>query len=220
MHLPEDTLWIKHIRVIAGQKASRERSLGPYARTMASLLRVRIPWTGDAITGPGLTTFFQRSNVYDPTIYSGFFNNIKSLVPLGISWTIPATQDLIEETTGELVGTTSAGTTTTVSSTVGTAYAAGVGARIAWTTSLIRGGRRVRGSTFVCPLLTSAYDTQGSLASGTQTALQSAADTLVTALGGEMVVWSRPRPTLVGAGVPIAAGVVADKVSWLRSRRT
>ena len=46
-------------------------------------------------------------------------------------------------------------------------FAAGVGARVVWETGAVRNGRRVRGSTFVVPIWSSAYETNGTLHTAT-----------------------------------------------------
>lgn len=184
--------------------------------------RLQVVWSGDQVTGPGLSTFyFSESfggNVVTPV--KNFFTAIRNVFPQGITWTIPSGGDLLNEATGELGGVWSetGGGSETSGSTNN--HAQGVGCRVAWRTAAIRGGRRVRGSTFLVPLVVTGYDTQGTIAAGTITAIESAANTLLTATSGGFGVWSRPRPGLVGALVPITSCAVPDQVSWLRSRRT
>lgn len=168
-----------------------------------------------------MTTFFAEA---DGTLAiqvgaAGFFDALKSYIPTGTTINIPQGGDLIDEATGQLVGTWGAsGSTTVVGGGTGT-FAGGVGARVVWETSSIRAGRRVRGSTFVVPIRSSAYDTDGSLAAGTITAFQTAITAMLAQVPTQMRVWSRPRPGLAGASVQVTRGAIPDKVSWLRSRR-
>lgn len=174
------------------------------------------------MTGGGISTFYSDPADGTPVLSSlvTFFTAIKGLFPSGITWTIPDGGDLLNPANGELTGTWSESGGGQVTSSGGSgAYAAGVGARVVWRTAAVRGGRRVRGSTFLCPLIASQYESNGTLANAAVSTMEGAAQTLIATATG-IVVWSRPRPALAGAMVPISSAVVPDKVSWLRSRRT
>lgn len=188
---------------------------------MALLYRMRVAWSGSPIVGPGLSTFYFENVLSSyPTDVLALYTAIRSYVPVGVTWSVPNAGDVIDEETGVLTGAWSTGTAGTETSTGVGGFAQGVGARIAWHTATIRGGRRVRGSTFLVPLRSGAYDTAGTIDSTILTALRTAAQTLLTATAADQRIWSQPRPNLVGAGVPIVAVQVPDTVSWLRSRRT
>lgn len=186
-----------------------------------ALQRVRCEWTGTGIEGPGLTTFYGAADGTQAVAVAAasFFNGLKSYLPTGTSIAVPATGDVIDEATGALTGTWGSGPTTTITGSGTGSFAQGVGARIVWETDAIRGGRRVRGSTFVVPLVTSSYEANGTLGTGALAALQAGVDAFLSQFGGNGRVWSRPRPGLVGAAVPIVRARVPDAVSWLRSRR-
>lgn len=168
-----------------------------------------------------MTTFYAEA---DGTVAIGvaaaaFFQAVKAMIPTGTTITVPSGGDVIEETTGTLVGTWGTSSTTVISCTGSGAFAAGVGARAVWTTSAIRGGRRVRGSTFVVPLTTGYYESNGTLSAGAVTAMQTAIENFLVQVPTQARVWSRPRPGLPGAAVQINTGQAPDRVSWLRSRR-
>ncbi len=184
--------------------------------------KIQIAWSGDQVTGPGLSTFYfdEAWGGNKVTALATFFNDIKAFFPTGITWTIPGDGDLINDATGELAGTWTESGATTVTSTAAGNHAQGVGARVVWRTATIRGGRRVRGSTFLVPLVVNAYDSQGTISSAAMTTLTAAVDAFVTTTAGGLVIWSRPRPALAGDAVPVTSGSVPDAVSWLRSRRT
>lgn len=183
--------------------------------------RIRVPWTGTGVVGPGLTTFYADTATapMDPGAVLAFFNALKAVVPAGITWQVPNSGDLIEESTGELGGAWSASGGGSVLSTGAGSYAAGVGARIAWSTAAIYRRRRVRGSTFLCPLIVSAYESNGTLHPTHLPTLQNAASGLLTAMP-QLVIWSRPAPGTAGRQSKILGSTVPDQVSWLRSRRT
>lgn len=188
---------------------------------MPNLHRIRIEWAGLPIEGPGLTTFFtdELTGLPSPADFNAFFTSLAGLFPSGLSWSIPNDGDTIDAATGTLVGTWNNGANSVVSSTGSGAFAAGVGARVVWRTGVVRGGHRVRGTTFLCPLLASGYDGAGSLTAAALNTISTAADTLRTR-AVPPVVWSRPRVGLGGASVGITSSEVPDRISWLRSRRT
>lgn len=171
--------------------------------------------------GPGLSTFYfaNGSPSNAPSVVTNFFTMIKADVASGVTWTIPDGGDLIEESTGALVGTWTGDAGGTVTSSGAGSYAQGVGARIRWMTSAIRGGRRVAGTTFIVPLRIGAYDGAGGLLESVRTNLDTAANALMANADWNLLVWSRPRAGLNGQGVPVAAVEVPDMVSWLRSRK-
>lgn len=189
---------------------------------MASISRLRVAWSGNVVVGPGLSTFYfaTGSPTNAPSVVTTFFTAIRSMFPAGLTWTVPDGGDLIEESSGSLTGTWTgdAGGTVTSSSTGN--FAQGVGARVSWMTDAIRGGRRVRGTTFLVPLRSSQWDDQGTLDSAGVTTLSDAANALMANADWNLLVWSRPRPGLSGLGVPVARVEIPDKISWLRSRKT
>jgi hypothetical protein len=95
-------------------------------------------------------------------------------------------------------------------------YAAGCGAYVNWLTSGIANGRRVKGRTFMAPLINSAYD-GGTILNANLTTLQTAATALVTA--GNTVVWHRPVNGAGGSSYQPASALVPDQVTSLRTRR-
>lgn len=183
--------------------------------------RIRCEWGGSPVEGPGLSTFYA---VDSPALLTPklvlFFEAIKLQLPPGATIRVPNDGDTLEATTGTLTGvwsSTGGGTSTSTETGV---YAKGVGARITWNTDLVENGRRVRGATYIVPLLAGAYQADGTIATSSLNAIQAAADALVTGMAGDLAVWHRPGPK--GAGVPavVVSATVKDQVSWLRSRRT
>jgi len=173
------------------------------------------------VTGPGLTTFyFDEGGTGFPTACSTFFQAVDAYLPIGITVTVPSSGDLIDVATGALTGTWSeAASGPGVGAGFG-AFPAGVGARVVWPTSGIVGGRRVKGSTFLAPLVNSCFGTDGTLDPTFATALAGFAGTLWAGAGYDMMIWSRPVPGRPGAASEVIDTEIPDKVSWLRSRRT
>lgn len=185
---------------------------------MPSLRRVEVPWTG--LTGlPGLSVFYTDAASDVTTNLATFFNAIKGAFPAGLQWSIPSSGDEIDVATGLLTGGWAGGTAAVVAAGPNTSYAAGVGAFVRWGTPLIVGGRRLKGRTFLAPLLSSLYDSSGTIDNANLGAMQSAASTLAAA--GKLVTWHRPSagaPT-GGASATVTSAQVPDQVTWLKTRR-
>lgn len=188
---------------------------------MADLDRIRVEWSGSSVVGAGLSTFYVTSGTSGaPAAIAAFFNTIKAAMKSGESVYVPNTGDTIDVATGQINGTWTSGTSSTVVFTGSNQFAAGVGTRVAWLTSGIRAGRRVRGATYLVPLDASVYFTDGKIVASTVTAIQTAANTLLAALPGTLCIYSRPSGSLPGMSSPIDSALVNGQVSWLRSRRT
>nr|CRY96854.1 hypothetical protein [uncultured prokaryote] len=189
---------------------------------MATLARIRVAWSGSGVTGAGVSTFY--SNDSDPAVLRTalvtYFGVWKDLVPTVINWTTPTSGDTIDSATGEINGAWTGGTASTITGTLaGQGYAQGVGVRAVWNTAGIVGGRRVRGTTFMVPVSSGVYDSDGTIKSTNLVTMQGAATGLVTDASGTLVVYSRPAPGRAGTSSVVTSGTVPDKVSWLVSRR-
>lgn len=192
---------------------------------MATINRIVIPWSG--VNGfPGVCVFYSPSaSTTAVTNIGALFASVKPLLPNGLTISIPGTGDQINDATGALVGVwTMSGSTTQVGSGGTGAWAAGCGARIKWLTGGIVNGRRVRGATFIAPLMAAQYDTNGTLLNTAVTTMSNAASTL--AATGDTLIWSRPfagapgNPARSGSSYTVLSGFCPDQVTSLRSRRT
>jgi len=186
---------------------------------MATLRRIPVAWT----TGPGGAgvSVFYSLDPDDPTGDLGtFFNAIKGLFPPAVTWQVPSAGDTIESTTGALVGAWTGGTGSTTAGSLNAAYAAGTGAYVRWVTGAIRNGRKFKGRTFLCPITAGSYQSDGTIDNTLLAILQTASSTL--AATGLLRIWGRPIPEGASNGFssPVLAGVVPDKVTSLRSRRS
>jgi hypothetical protein len=187
---------------------------------MAAIDRVRVTWNG--LGGlPGLSTFYFDNplGAANAAVYT-FFNSIKALFPAPLSWEIPNSGDTIESMNGNLIGEWTGAGGGTVNAVNAAAFAAGCGTRVVWNTASIVGGRRVRGSTFLVPLLAATYDGTGTIVNGDVATIAAAAGVLSAPAG--MVIWHRPTPSDPNGGLalPVTGSGVPDRVSTLRSRRT
>lgn len=173
------------------------------------------------MTGGGVSTFyFDEAHSGFVADVVAFFDTVKGIVPAGVQWTVASSGDLIDVATGDLSGTWTDVAAGPVTATGAGIFALGVGARVKWLTSGIRNGRRVLGSTFVVPLLGSAFEGNGSITAAAMTAMNASVSNLLTASGTNMRIYSQPKNGLVGQANTVVGGNAVDTVSWLRSRRT
>lgn len=145
-------------------------------------------------------------------------------LPLGVTVTIPGTGDTIDDRTGHITGTWSTGAAVQATASGSANAAAGAGACITWTTGGIVNGpsgipRRLRGRTFLVPLTTACYDSDGTLTAATFADVATFGTNLRAA--GPLAVWHRPttKGGTDGNSYAVLSHKVRDKVAWLGSRR-
>lgn len=193
--------------------------------------RLRVVWSGNAVVGPTLSTFYALDTSPGfPAAVRALMAALSTFIPTGTQIAVPNNGDVINPATGELTGSWTDGTTPAVVTCSGTGvYAKGVGAQIRWRTSSIVAGRRVQGSTFVVPLISAMFDSDGTLTATNQASILTAANNYVTA-APYACVWSRPSkgnpdrvpptPARTGSSALIVGSSVPDRPSWLLSRRS
>lgn len=186
---------------------------------MVDMRRVQVLWT-TGIGGSGLSVFYTLDPVDATAELGTFFNAIKGFFPNAVSWNVPSSGDMIDAATGTLVGGWSGGTAASIAATGGaTPYVAGTGALVRWNTGGIVRGRRVKGRTFLAPLLTGLFDATGTLNDANVATMQTAVNNLAAA--GKLRIWSRPPDgSTPGGTFPVLSGTVADRVTSLRTRRS
>lgn len=189
---------------------------------MAQMQRLRVSWSGPGVTGPGLSTFYTSTagplGIADDVL--AFFQGQALAFPTNLTITVPSGGDLIEDTTGGLAGTwNEPGTGGTFTGTGTGDYPQGVGMQIRWRTGGIVAGRRVVGSTFICPIMSAIFAADGTIDNVTVASVQAAGTALIAA-HPDLRIWSRPKGPRVGSSHAVETAVVPDRVSWLRSRRT
>lgn len=201
---------------------------------MASILRVKLRWTG-LPGGSGYSMFhFRDFAAGEPTDadassaaarITNYAENLSELLPNAVTLQTESTVEVIEETNGQLVNFLTAPAQVAkqgiTSSTVG--WAAAAGAVISWSTNGVRNGRRVRGRSFVVPLANTSYDTDGSLTATTVTKLNTTATTLRDGAGTpDLGVYARPTAPGANDGIwyAVTGHRVPDMSAILRSRRS
>lgn len=189
---------------------------------MTSILRLRVSWNGSGVVGPGVTTFYSAAT--EPAALraavSDFFTPFLPNLPSTVNLVIPPTGEELEDSSGEVTDVWSDGAPILKAGVDTGSFAAGVGLRVMWATNGVTNNRRVRGSTYICPMGAGAYQSDGTLHPTVVTYANQAAADLVSDLLGGLVIWTRPINDAGGKIQTVTAGSVPDKVSWLRSRRT
>lgn len=189
--------------------------------SMARIKRLYVTFSGPAFVGPSTSVFyFLEAETGLQAAVVDLYESFQSWMPVGSSATVLGSGDILDSETGELVGAWSEGGDLGVGFSGEADFAAGVGGRIVWGTEGFAAGRRVRGSTFLVPLIRSVYHSDGTLTSGAVQGIQDGVDTFAAAVEGNHVIWTRPKNGAGGGVSTVISSTMADKVSWLRSRRT
>lgn len=187
---------------------------------MPQILRMRVSLEGTGVVGPSINTFYLADVSPDVGPLKAFYEAIKAYFPSTLQITVPQQGDTLDVASGRIVDAWGGSNGGVVTGTGTAAYARGSGARVVWQTSGIRNGRRVRGSTFLVPLVSTVYATDGQVNVAPQTAITTAASNLITAYGSSLVIWSRPRRFAGGETHSILQATVPRNPTQLRSRRT
>jgi hypothetical protein len=181
--------------------------------------KVPVSWqTG--VGGSGVSVFYTPFGTDATTDLFTFWNALRVYFPTAVTWSIPSSGDVVDETTGFITGAWTGGTAASVIGTVAGNYVGGTGAFVRWQTAGIVAGRRVKGRTFLCPLSTGQFDGNGTILDAAVTAMNTNVATLAGT--GKLVIWHRPTVHGDGTGSQhaVVSGQVADKVTSLRTRRS
>lgn len=192
------------------------------------LIRYQCVWTGFS-GAPGYSTFHANETVITAQAFAeacrAYLQGAATTsvsgdaLPATVKITPNSYVELIDELTGNLQGLSALGTIPLVIQGVNTAgYSSSTGQVTQWITSSFLNGRRVRGRTFIVPLSSATFDTDGTLATAYLTKARTAATTFVA--NGSPVVWHKPEPLVSNGSMwPVVASQVNDKTAMLTSRR-
>lgn len=195
------------------------------------MMRVTARWTGFS-GAPGYSNFFFSSGFLDGGLLgdeaqaladrvADAFRDMDILFPDPVRISIEPEVPVIDSDTGVIqsFNTISPPTVVEGSGTSGE-FAGPAGAVVTWRTGDVRGGRRIRGRTFLVPLRTFAYEDDGTLTELAMSNLRAFANTLMGGdLDGDLGVWSRPVGGSGGVFATVTGYTVPDMVAVLRSRR-
>jgi hypothetical protein len=187
---------------------------------------VRVVW--DGFTGaPGYTSlYFDPASAPPLAAIKSFFGALTGLVPTGLRWSYPQAGDTIDEITGHITGAWTAGPQTASVGVAAGSYVGSSGAVVLWRTSDPIAGRRPVGKTYLVPLATSQFGTDGQVSSSAVSTILSAALSFVTAASAAFKVWHRPiidpvthAVTRPGSAVTCIGATVPQFAAVMRSRR-
>lgn len=197
---------------------------------MTTLYRTRVNWTGFP-GAPGVSTFYSLVEGAMQGSIRTLFASIGGLIPADVTLNVEYSGDAFNDVNGDLVGSWSEAAMDPVVGTGTGVYSAPSGLAIDWLTETIVDSHHLRGRTYIVPLIGSAYEDDGSIASATLTALVDPLNVFVGAVTGAMVVWHRPREARdadathravtarAGSHGLVTTSSVPDKAVILRSRR-
>lgn len=191
-----------------------------------AITRITAVWQGFR-GSPGYSNFFFGGAPSSPEdaaaaarAVRSFFFSARSQLPVGVSISIPAVADVIDEASGNITAQVDFEAPTSVEGSGSGGYSAASGAVVNWNTAAYRNGRRVRGRTFLVPLAAGAYDSNGDLSGGALTMIRGATAHLTSGASVmPFVVWSRPGRGSGGSAEPVTSATVPDLGAVLRSRR-
>lgn len=198
---------------------------------MPNMARISCAWQNWP-GAPGVTQFYA-----DPGSLQGVVNALKVFwdglqggFPNLLTIQVPSSGDLVDDATGQIAGAWSVATQPAVTTCTGVGnYAGNAGAVLHWLTVGLAKGRRIRGRTFLVPLVNTAFDSGGSLSPAMVTNTTLAGNKLITDTAGQLKVWHRPvyakpktKPPVIvtpGSTATITSCRVPDLAVSLRSRR-
>lgn len=179
---------------------------------------------------PGIATMYWRpgtggGSTADATDCAArvraFWQGIIAQLATGVTAQVSGTCEAIEDTTGAITGAFSGTTPAVVTgSGGGTSVATVAAALLQARTSSVVNGRFLRGRTFLSYFSDATMAAGGGLSTGSQTAVNTAANAMLT--GGSTlsfpVVWHRPGLG-VGTSLPVTSYTTWAQFAALRSRR-
>lgn len=189
---------------------------------------IKAIWSGGP-SAPGVSTFavaYSGTEIIDDAqgAVRAFLANMGGMIPTGYSIQVEQLTELYDEATGQLQGEYNAAAPVAAVTGAGTGtYAAGVGFRVDWATGTIKNGRRVRGRTFIVPVSSGSFESDGTINTPTRDGVVTAANGLISSLataGTPLSVWSKPSTKYpVGSLSEVIAATCPDKAAWLAGRR-
>jgi len=152
-----------------------------------------------------------------------FFASFTLGLPTPISIQVSPVVQQIDPVTGFLQTEKTASVTPAVIAGAGGAnFSSPVGACVVWRTSATHAGHLIKGKTFIVPMATGAYDTDGTLLASRLAELRTAGSTLAAftnSAGSGLGVWTRPISHAGGGIADVSSATVNDRSAILRTRR-
>ena len=193
---------------------------------MADLDVVTTLWSGFP-GGPGTTTMFMLTGMdHHLEELHDFFGLLLHTFPPSVILQVQNSGGTIDPTDGHLTGGWVGDAQAPMTGSGSGTYAAGVGACVRWETGEVVDGHHVRGHTYLIPMMSGYFDTNGSMSDDAHTLIQGSVNSFQSNYADELCVWHRPRAVSTrhpvaraGSEHVVTAGLLLDQVSVLRSRR-
>jgi hypothetical protein len=192
-----------------------------------TLSRVKVVNQGSPGGNAATNFYFSTVGTTELNALGTFITAIKAYIPSSITFVVPSTGDIINESDGTLSGSWSATAPAPIIGTGSGMAGTPIGVEIAWLAAAVVDGHRPVGKTLIVPAAAGAINSSGVVAPATVTAVNAAAATfLATAVNFK--IWHRPRkaspgpPPVTfrpGLGMTPAGGTTRTPVAVLRSRR-
>jgi hypothetical protein len=158
---------------------------------MTNLNRIRVQWTG--FNGaPGVSTFYSLDTATVMESLHTLFDSLSSRLPNTVTCVIEPSGDVIDDTTGDIVGAWAGTPQAAVTGTQTQGYQAASGAQLSWGTSTILDGHRLRGRTFLVPLAGNMFSGTGQLQEINRAAMETSALAYLVSQDASFVIWHRP----------------------------
>lgn len=195
-----------------------------------NITRITARWNGFP-GAPGYSNFYFASGALDggllgeeAELFAGrvadAFDVMSNQLPSTVSIEIEPEATVLDSDTGVASDFVNLDVPDPVSGATEHRFAGPVGAVVTWRTDDLRNGRRIRGRTFLVPLTSAAFDSDGTLTSAARGRVDEFATTLRGGVGdGDLGVWSRPVNGSGGVFASVTGHTVPDMAAVLRSRR-
>lgn len=150
-----------------------------------------------------------------------FLNSIAAVMPTGSSISFDTTVGLYDDLGAQTGEVTISNPPAAINGSSAVAYAGGAGAVVNWVTNSFHLGRKVRGRTFLVPLTSAAFATDGTLAPAIQGGIQTAGAQFAVSSPQPIISSVKTAPGGVTSGFVsnIIGATVPDRSAVLRSRR-
>jgi hypothetical protein len=151
-----------------------------------------------------------------------FFLSATPDLPNVVGIGFPGTVDQLNVVTGALEAQHTIAVPAAVVGAGAGKFANAVGSCVTWTTSLVINGHRLRGRTFLVPMSSGGYDTDGTIDATFRSRVLAAAEIFRQAAGPvPLAVWHKPSPAspVVGVAAMVSGARMTDRTAVLRSRR-
>lgn len=188
------------------------------------------------IGGVGINRYYLNTGLTGPptpTMLTGWaeailflYNAGAAVIPDSVTYTIQPVVKVVDDESGGLITELPIPTPPAPIAGLGSSgYAAGSGIRLYWHTGTIANRRFIRGATYITPLASAAYDSNGGVSSTVVSTFVTAAASYIisaTGTGGAPTIWHRPpkKTTTGGISGTIISATATQQPGSLRSRRS